>query len=186
MFLERNISHVYCREVIGTTMYTLKKIKIKEGTSKTPYELWFDHTPFVKYFRIFGSKNYIKRDDEIGNFDARSDEGIFLGYSTKRNAYKCFNLRLRKIIESNNVKIDERFQIQERTYDCDQNIQIKEATPTEEELVEAKYKNETFDDDKNEATKIPKTLRYINNNHPKNQNIGNTNQCVMTRSKARG
>ena len=33
--------------------------------------------------------------------------GIFVGYSSKRKAYKCYNLRLDKVIERINVKIDE-------------------------------------------------------------------------------
>ena len=48
-----------------------------------------------------------REDKKIGKFDSRVDEGIFVGYSSKRKAYKCYNLRLNKIIESINVKIDE-------------------------------------------------------------------------------
>ena len=46
-------------------------------------ELWFGHSPPIRYFKIFRSKCYIKRDDDIGNFDPRRDEGMFLGYSLK-------------------------------------------------------------------------------------------------------
>ena len=35
------------------------------------------------------------------------DEGIFVGYSWKGKAYRCYNLRLNKIVESINVKFDE-------------------------------------------------------------------------------
>ena len=42
-----------------------------------------------------------------GKFDVKSDEGIFLGYSNKRKAYKCLNLATHKVIESVHVKIDE-------------------------------------------------------------------------------
>ena len=76
---------------------------------KTPYELWFGHSPSVKYLRIFGSKCYIKRDDDINKFDPRSDEGMFLGYSLKSKAYGCFNYRTKTIVECANVKIDEKF-----------------------------------------------------------------------------
>ena len=47
----------------------------------------------MKYFRIFGSKCYLKRDDDVSKFYVRSDEGIFLGYSLKSKAYRCFNYR---------------------------------------------------------------------------------------------
>ena len=79
----------------------------QERHKKTLYELWFGHSPTLKYFRIFGSKCYIKRDDDIGKFYARSDEGIFLGYSTRSKAYKCLNINTNKVVESANVRIDE-------------------------------------------------------------------------------
>ena len=82
--------------------------------NKTPYELWFDHSPLVKYFEIFGSKCYIKRDDDIGKFDPRNDESIFLGYSLKRKAYRCFNYRTKTIVECANVRIDEKFGTKEK------------------------------------------------------------------------
>ena len=62
----------------------------------------------MKYFKIFGSKCFIKiNDGSLGKFDSRVDEGIFLGYSTWSKAYKCYNYRLKKIVESIDVKVDE-------------------------------------------------------------------------------
>ena len=86
--------------------------------NKTPYELWFGHSPSVKYFKIFGRKFYIKRDDNNGKFDPRSDEGVFLGYSLKTKDYKCFNHRTMTIVECENVKVDEKFGIKEKMMDC--------------------------------------------------------------------
>jgi hypothetical protein len=117
MLIEENVTHIHWKEVVGTHVYTLNRAQIREVANKTPYELWFGHTPTMKYFRIFGRKCYIKRDDEIGKFDTRSDEGIFLGYSTKSKSYRCFNLRLGKIVEIENVRRDEIFQIQETIYE---------------------------------------------------------------------
>ena len=61
----------------------------------------------MKYFKIFGSKCYIPKDDKSGKFNAKSDEGIFLGYSTRRKAYKCLNINTKKVVESANVNFDE-------------------------------------------------------------------------------
>ena len=47
------------------------------------------------------------KETRKGKFDAKSDEGIFLGYCNKRKAYKCLNLATHKVIESAHVKIDE-------------------------------------------------------------------------------
>ena len=62
----------------------------------------------MKYFRVFGSKCYILKDREnLGKFDAKSDEGIFLGYSTTNRAYRVFNKRTKTVMESINIKIDD-------------------------------------------------------------------------------
>jgi hypothetical protein len=51
---------------------------------------------------------YITRDDDnLRKFDSRLDEGIFLGYSPNKKAYRCYNLRLQKLVESENVKVDD-------------------------------------------------------------------------------
>ena len=93
---------------------------------KTPYELWFGYSLSVKYFRIFGSKCYIKRNDDIGKFDPRSDEGMFLGYSLKSKAFRCFNYRTKTIVECANVRIDEKFGTKERImeYNSDEEPKI--------------------------------------------------------------
>jgi hypothetical protein len=63
---------------------------------------------FVKHFVIFGSKCYIKQDDEdLGKFGSRADGIIFLSYSSRRKSYKCYKKKLQNIVESINVRIYE-------------------------------------------------------------------------------
>ena len=83
MLAENDVSKMFWREYMNIVVYTMNRVQIIQGIGKTPYELWFGHTHFVKYFRIFGRKYYIKRDDDVGKFNTRSDEGMFLGYSLK-------------------------------------------------------------------------------------------------------
>ena len=62
----------------------------------------------MKYFWIFGSKCYILNDNEnLGKFDAKSDEGIFLGYSISSRAYRVYNKHTKTVMESINVVIDD-------------------------------------------------------------------------------
>ena len=62
----------------------------------------------MKYFQVFGSKCYILNDQEnLRKFDAKSDEGIFLRYSTTSRAYRIFNKRTKTVMESINVEIDD-------------------------------------------------------------------------------
>jgi hypothetical protein len=43
----------------------------------------------------------------MGKFDFRVNKGVLVGYSSTRKAYKCYNLRLTKVMEIINVTIDE-------------------------------------------------------------------------------
>jgi len=56
MMFGNNESRFFWREVVNTSVYTMNKVQIRQGTSKTPYELLFAHTALVKHFRIFGIK----------------------------------------------------------------------------------------------------------------------------------
>lgn len=69
-------------------MYTLNRILYQKKYGKTSYELWYDRTLIVKYFKLFESKCYIRRDeDNVGKFDNRENGGIFVGYSTRSKEY---------------------------------------------------------------------------------------------------
>ena len=92
---------------MNTSCHIGNKIYFQAGTKKTAYEIWNGKKPKVKYFRVFGSKCFILNDREnLGKFDAKSDEGIFLGYSTSNWAYRVYNKRTKTVMESINVKID--------------------------------------------------------------------------------
>ena len=78
------------------------------GTKKTSYEIWNEKKPKMKYFWVFGSKCFILNDREnLGKFDAKSDEGIFLGYSVNSRTYRVYNKRTKTVMESINVVIDD-------------------------------------------------------------------------------
>ena len=93
--MEKNVSLKYWREFVSTIVYTLIWVQIKKGTHSTPFGLWY------------GSKCCILKDVMNGKLDAKSEEGIFLGYSTRSKAYKCLNTNINKIVESINVNFDE-------------------------------------------------------------------------------
>ena len=60
----------------------------------------------IKNFKVFGSKCYIKNNDEnIGKYDDRADEGILLGYATNSKGYRSYNKRLHKLVDSIDINL---------------------------------------------------------------------------------
>nr|GEW81446.1 hypothetical protein [Tanacetum cinerariifolium] len=43
---------------------------------------------------------FYKEKDQLGKFDGKSDEGIFVGYSTTSKAFRVYNIRTRKVEEN--------------------------------------------------------------------------------------
>jgi hypothetical protein len=108
MLNEEKLSDGYWREAVSTTIYILNRGHLRVNSDKNPYEIWFGRAPSVKYFKVFRSKCYIKSlDENLGKFDARSYEGIFLGYASNKKAYRCYNIRSNNIFESSYVKVDD-------------------------------------------------------------------------------
>ena len=100
LMMEKNVALKYQREAISTTIYILNHVQIKKDTHSTPFELWYRYSPNVKYFKVFGRKCCNLKDFRNGKLDAKSEEGIVLGYCTRSKSYKCLNTNTRKVVES--------------------------------------------------------------------------------------
>jgi transposase InsO family protein len=108
MMNEKNIGQTYWVEEIDTVFHVLNKDHLIPQSDKIPYELWYGRPSSIKHFKVFGSKCYIKNNDEnLGKYDDRDDEGIFLGYATNSKGYRCYNKRLHKMVDSIDINVDE-------------------------------------------------------------------------------
>ena len=95
-------------EAISTACYIINRVFLRPNTSKTPYEIWKGKRPNVSHFHVFGCVCYVLRDREhVGKFDAKSDVGVFLGYSNNSRAYRVYNMRTQTVMESANVVFDD-------------------------------------------------------------------------------
>jgi len=86
----------------------LNKANVRVNSDQNPYEVFHGKPPTIKHFRVFRSKCFIKRTNEkLGKFELRADKGIVLCYSSRSKGCKCYNKRLRKIVECIDIVIDE-------------------------------------------------------------------------------
>ena len=104
MLHNKKMTKSFWEEAVNTACHTLNRVYFKPDYKETPYELWRGKKLVVKYFRIFSSDCYILRDRKnLEKFDAKSDKGYFLGYSSTGRAYRVYNLRTKIVMESSNV-----------------------------------------------------------------------------------
>ncbi|GJS86551.1 retrovirus-related pol polyprotein from transposon TNT 1-94 [Tanacetum coccineum] len=62
----------------------------------------------LSFFHVFGALCYPTNDnDDLGKLDAKADIGIFVGYAPAKKAFRIYNKRTRKIIETIHVTFNE-------------------------------------------------------------------------------
>ncbi|GJZ35841.1 retrovirus-related pol polyprotein from transposon TNT 1-94 [Tanacetum coccineum] len=95
-------------EAVATACYTQNRSILRLRHGKTPYELLHDRKPNLSYFYVFGALCYLTNDSEnLGKLQAKADIGIFIRYAPKKKAYRIYNRRTRKIIETIHVDFAE-------------------------------------------------------------------------------
>jgi len=165
---EGNLPKYFWIEVVNTACYILNRILIHPILKKTPYELWNDKKPNISYFHVLGCKCFVHNNgkDNLGKFDSKADDAIFLGYSLYSKAYRVFNKRTFTVEESIHVVFIETNPTPSRQEKCidndvgtlqkgmdDLSIQDKDTQDGEETV--SKY-----------HTDLPRDWRYVTS-HPK-------------------
>nr|GFA68218.1 copia protein [Tanacetum cinerariifolium] len=95
-------------EAVATACFTqnLSIIHLRHG--KTPYELLHSKLPDLSFFHVFGALCYSTNDSEnLGKLQPKADTGIFIGYAPTKKAFRIYNRRTRKIVETIHVDFDE-------------------------------------------------------------------------------
>ncbi|GJX10816.1 retrovirus-related pol polyprotein from transposon TNT 1-94 [Tanacetum coccineum] len=91
-------------EAVATACYTQNRSIIRLRHGKTPYELLHDKLPDLSFFHVFGALCYPTNDSEnLGKLQPKVD----IGYAPTKKAFRIYNRRTRRIIETIHVDFDE-------------------------------------------------------------------------------
>nr|GEV85575.1 hypothetical protein [Tanacetum cinerariifolium] len=95
-------------EAITTACYTQNRSTIHRRFNKTSYEPINGRKPDISFLHVFVALCYPKNNrEDIGKLGAKGDIGFFIGYSANSCAYRVYNRRTKKIVETLNVTFDE-------------------------------------------------------------------------------
>ncbi|KAK2423598.1 cysteine-rich RECEPTOR kinase [Trifolium repens] len=186
MLHAKALPYHFWAEAMNTACYIHNRVTIRKGTSVTLYELWRERKPSVKHFHVFGSKCYILADrEQRRKLDPKSDEGIFLGYSTNSRAYRVYNSRTKVVMESYNVVVNdvETEKVDNVEYDVgtsgpvieDRSLE-EQSDARQEEIIENITAYTT-----NQPTQNKGPFVRVQKNHPLELVIGNPEQGITTR-----
>ena len=109
MLNDNSLPKYFWADAVSTACHMLNRVLIRPILKLTPYEIYKGRKPNVSYFKAFGCKCFILNNGKsnIGKFDPKADEGIFLGYSSSSKAYRVYNKRTLTIEESIHVAFNE-------------------------------------------------------------------------------
>nr|GFA15049.1 hypothetical protein [Tanacetum cinerariifolium] len=95
-------------EAMATACYTQNRSIVRLYHSETPYELLHDKLPDLSFLHVFGALCYPTNDNEnLGKLQPKTDIGIFIGYTPTKKAFRIYNRRTRRIVETIHVDFDE-------------------------------------------------------------------------------
>lgn len=80
-----------------------------KNTSQIPYFSMTQRRPTPRHLNMYGSKCFVLKDnsENVGKFDSKEFEVIFLGYSLESTTYRVFVIEQRRVIESTNLNFDD-------------------------------------------------------------------------------
>ncbi|RVW82865.1 Retrovirus-related Pol polyprotein from transposon RE1 [Vitis vinifera] len=138
------------------------------------------------------AKGRIIGQDNLGKFDAKSDVGIFLGYSTSSKAFRVFNKRTMVVEESIHVIFDESNNSLQERESVDDDLGL-ETSMGKLQIKDKRQQEESGEDPKKEdsplalpppqqvqgesSQDLPKDWKFVIN-HPQDQIIGNPSSGI--------
>ncbi|GJV16219.1 retrovirus-related pol polyprotein from transposon TNT 1-94 [Tanacetum coccineum] len=95
-------------QAVATACYTQNHSITRLHHDKTPYELLHDKPPDLSFLHVFGALCYPTNDSKnLGKLQPKADIDILIGYAPSKKAFRIYNRRTRRIIETIHVDFDE-------------------------------------------------------------------------------
>ena len=109
MLIESKLPRKFWVETVNTSCYIINRAMVRPLSRKISYELFKGKSPSIAHFKVFGTKYFVHINDkrDTDKFEAKSEPGIFLGYSTTSRSYSIYNSKHDCIEESPHVIFDE-------------------------------------------------------------------------------
>lgn len=107
MLSSGNISDKFWDEALLCFCYVWNRCTHKND--KTPFELYCNRKPSVAHLKVFGSTAYVGiPKQQRSKLQMRAQVGVMVGYALRTRGYRIFIPKLNKIIETSNVRFNER------------------------------------------------------------------------------
>ncbi|XP_021747543.1 uncharacterized protein LOC110713397 [Chenopodium quinoa] len=167
MLIASGLPRNFWAKAVNTACYILNRVTIRSIINKTPYELFRGRKPNISHLKAFGCKCFVHNNGKknLGKFDERSEEAIFLGYASDSKAYRVYNKSSMCVEESIHIIFDEVNQfvsVQEQEDDNDFEIVLIRDRDEEETQKQTKEKQPAPEEEHLENGEVPQPDEQVN------------------------
>nr|GEU70648.1 retrovirus-related Pol polyprotein from transposon TNT 1-94 [Tanacetum cinerariifolium] len=93
MLADAKLPVTFWAKAVNTACYVQNMVLVNKSQNKTPYELFNGRTPAIGFLKPFGCHVIILNTlDNLGKFEAKGDEGYFIGCSMSSKALEVLYL----------------------------------------------------------------------------------------------
>nr|GFC10501.1 hypothetical protein [Tanacetum cinerariifolium] len=105
MLADAKLPVTFWAEAVNTACFVQNRVLVNKSQNKTSYELFNGRAPAIGFFKPFGCHVMILNTlDNLGKFEAKGDEGYFIGYSMSSKSFRVFNKSTRRVKENFHVE----------------------------------------------------------------------------------
>nr|GEW96911.1 putative ribonuclease H-like domain-containing protein [Tanacetum cinerariifolium] len=116
MLADAKLPVTFWTEAVNTACYVQNRVLVNKSQNKTSYELFNGRTPTIGFLKPFGCHVMILNTlDSLVKFEAKEDEGCFIGYFMSSKAFRVFNKRTKRVEENLHVDFLENKAIEKGT-----------------------------------------------------------------------
>ena len=110
MLEDSKLPTYFWAEAINTDCFTQNISIINHAQGKAAYQLMKNKKPTLGFLHVLRYKCFVLRNQgkNLGKFEVKVDEVIFVGYAIVEKAYMVYNLRLNIVMESVHVVFDDK------------------------------------------------------------------------------
>ena len=109
MMIDSKVPAAFWPYAVQQSIRVLNVCLTSSSDSQTPYQLWRDFKPDVRYIKKFGCNAYVnvQKQDKSSKMDPNARRGIHVGWDFTKDGYKIIDIETGKMIISRDVRFDE-------------------------------------------------------------------------------
>nr|GEW23658.1 hypothetical protein [Tanacetum cinerariifolium] len=105
MLADAKLPVTFWAEAVNIACYVQNRVLVNKAHNKNLYELFNGRTPTIGFLKPFGCHVMILNTlENLGKFEAKGDEGYFLGYLMSSKAFRVFNKRTKRVEENLHIE----------------------------------------------------------------------------------